>query len=381
MAIVVVNTLLILLALIIVFNFGLYSILLNVIGRFRKIEHIIDPEHTPSVTLLIAAYNEGEVLKEKLENSIALDYPKDLFEIVVVSDGSTDDTDDIARTFKDRGVRLIINPVNSGKATALNNGMKNIQSDIVVMSDANVMYQRDAIRQLVHHFADPDIGAVSGKVVLLNDGLSYADAENTYYLVEHKIQQLESNTGNLIGADGAMYALRRELFRPLLKDTLLDDFVLSMGVIQQNKRLIFAPTAIGFEQNVADINTEYKRKVRIIAGGIQSLKRKTVWPPHGDFLTALKLTCHKIIRWFIGPVIVLFLALSILSGILTGNYLLAFITCGLAIFCLVLQILTSMFPGLQRIQLINVCAYLAVMVKASGVGCYKAFTNQQISWR
>ena len=381
MAVIIVNTLLILLALIIVFNFGVYSVLLNILGRFRNIKHIIDPEHTPSVTLLIAAYNEGDVLKEKLENSLALDYPKDLFEIVVVSDGSSDDTDDIVQAFEGQGVRLIVNSVNSGKATALNNGMKSIRSDIVVMSDANVMYQRNAIRQLVPHFADPDIGAVSGKVVLLNDGLSYADAENTYYLVEHKIQQLESDTGNLIGADGAMYALRRELFRPLLKDTLLDDFVLSMGVIQQNKRLIFSPTAIGFEQNVADIDTEYKRKVRIIAGGIQSLKRKTVWPPQGDFLTALKLTCHKIMRWFIGPVIVLFLILSIISGILTGNFLLAFISCGLAVFCLLLQMLTSLFPRLQRIQVINVCAYLAVMAKASGVGCYKAFTNQEISWR
>ena len=117
--------------------------------------------------------------------------------------------------------------------------MQSISSDIVVLSDANVMYQEDAIRNLVRHFSDSNIGAVSGKVVLVNDGLSYSASEDAYYSVEHNIQQLESNTGNLIGADGAMYAIRRELFRPLQKDTLLDDFVLSMGVIQQGKRLIF----------------------------------------------------------------------------------------------------------------------------------------------
>ena len=299
---------------------------------------------------------------------------------MVVSDGSSDDTDEIVKSFENRGIKLIVNSVNSGKATALNNGMQRITSDIVVLSDANVMYQRKAIRNLVRHFADPVIGAVSGKVVLLNEGLSYSDAENTYYLVEHNIQQLESNTGNLIGADGAMYALRRELFRPLQKDTLLDDFVLSMGVIQQGRRLIFDSQALGFEKNVAEIDSEYNRKVRIVAGGIQSLRRKTVWPPHGNFLTALKFTCHKIMRWFIGPVIILFVALTILSGMLTGNYFLPLIACGLALSCPLLYGITRLFPSLQQIRIISITNYLTMMVKASVVG-YKALTSQQVSWR
>ncbi len=381
MAVTLVHVLLVLLAFIIVFNFGAYSVLLRIIASFRKVEHQIDPGHTPSVTLLIAAYNEGEVLHEKLLNSLALDYPEGLLDIVVVSDGSTDNTDEIARSFESRGVKLIVNPVNSGKATALNNGMSQIQSDIVVLSDANVIYQLSAIRHLVRHFVDPSIGAVSGKVVLLNEGLSYSDAENAYYLVEHNIQQLESNTGNLIGADGAMYALRRELFRPLKKDTLLDDFVLSMGVIQQHKRLIFDSQALGFEQNIAEIESEYTRKVRIVAGGIQCLRRKTVWPPRGHFLTALKFTCHKILRWFIGPVIVLFIALSIVSGMLTGNHFLAILVCGLALCCPMLQLLVNLFPGLKQIRVVSLCTYVTVMLKASVVGCYKAFASQQISWR
>ncbi len=381
MAVAFVNSILILLAFIILFNFGAYSVLLGVIARFRNVDHKIDPQHTPSVTLLIAAYNEGSVLKEKLQNSLAIDYPKDLLDIVVVSDGSSDNTDEIVQTFASRSVKLIVNQTNSGKATALNKGMDQIKSDIVVLSDANVMYQRNAIRKLVRHFADPVIGAVSGKVVLLNDGLSYSEAENTYYQVEHNIQQLESNTGNLIGADGAMYALRRDLFRPLLTDTLLDDFVISMGVIQQGHRLIFDPQALGFEQNRAEIDSEYKRKVRIVAGGIQSLKRKTVWPPHGHFLTALKFTCHKILRWIIGPVIVLFVVLSVLSGMLSGSYLLPTLVCGIALICPLLHTATQMFPALRQIRFINICNYLTVMIKASIVGCYKALTSQQVSWR
>ena len=374
-------TLLVFLALIIVFNLGAYPLLLKLIARFNNFDHKIDTELTPSVTVLIAAYNEAAVLREKLENCLKLDYPKELLDIVVVSDGSTDDTENIVKEFESHGIRLLLNPKNMGKATALNNGMENISSSIVVLSDANVMYQRDGIRNLVRHFADDNIGAVSGKVILLNEGLSYSDAEDAYYAVEHNIQQLESNTGNLIGADGAMYALRRELFRPLQPDTLLDDFVLSMGVIQQHKRLIFDPQALGFEKNIAEIDSELNRKVRIVAGGIQSLQRKTVWPPAGNNLTALKLTCHKVMRWVIGPVIILFFALTFLLGLLTGHWLLIVIPLVAAVSIPAMHILTTFFPSLRNNRLIKLSKYRLVMIRASLVGCYKALSSQKISWR
>ena len=381
MAVVFISILLFILAIIIVFNLGAYPLLLKFIAAFKNIEHKTDSALTPSVTVLIAAYNEESVLREKLENCLELDYPAALLEILVVSDGSTDNTDNIVKEFESRGIKLLVNEDNKGKATALNNGMETITSSIVVLSDANVMYQRDGIRNLVRHFADDSIGAVSGKVVLLNEGLSYSDAEDAYYAVEHNIQQLESNTGNLIGADGAMYALRRELFRPLLPDTLLDDFVLSMGVIQQHKRLIFDPQALGFEKNIAEIDSEFNRKVRIVAGGIQSLKRKTVWPPAGNALTALKFTCHKVMRWIVGPVIVLFLALILLLGLVTGQWLLVFLPVAAALCIPVTQLLTGFFPASRNNRLIQLSKYRLVMIKASLVGCYKALTSSSISWR
>ncbi len=378
----VVNILLALLFGIIAFNFGAYTLLLNVVARFRKINHTVDPDFSPSVTVLIAAYNEGSVLKEKLENCLALDYPTELLNIIVVSDGSTDDTNVIAKQFEEHGITAILNQVNQGKATALNKGMEHITTDLVVLSDANVMYQNDAIRKLVRHFADPSIGAVSGKVVLLNEGLSYSDAENAYYSIEHKIQQLESNTGNLIGADGAMYALRRELFRPLQKDTLLDDFVLSMGAIQQGSRLIFDAEALGFEKNLAEMRSEYNRKVRIVAGGIQSLQRKTAWPPKGQPLTTTKFICHKVMRWIVGPVAVLFIALVLLRGAMTNNTAILFSTSIVVISYLSMLLLIRFFPSLLNFKAIGFCKYLLVMIKASLVGCYKGLARgQQVSWR
>jgi len=363
-------------------NFGVYRYILEILSTFKTVSHRQNSDHTPSVSLLIAAYNEGDILRQKLDNSLLLDYPSDLLEIIIVSDGSIDATNQIAKEFEKSGVKLIVLEHNQGKATALNVGIKNIRSEIILLSDANVMYEPDSVRKLVRNFADSTIGAVSGKVVLLNDGLSYEKGEKFYYSIEHKICQLESDTGNLIGADGAMYAVRRSLARPLQADTLLDDFVLSMGVIQQGKRLIFEPEAVGFERNHAEINSEYTRKVRIIAGGIQALQRKTVWPPNNQILTIIKLCCHKIMRWLIGPAIILFALISIVLGVTTKNTTLLFFAIALMFTYPVITLFVKYFPSLLKIRIISLSTYLFVMIKASVVGCYKALAaKSEISWR
>lgn len=382
MALVLINLSLVILFLAILLNFGGYTALLRGVTLFRKVDHEINEMYLPEVTILIAAYNEEAVIQEKLQNSVALDYPVDLLRIMVVSDGSQDNTNEIVEQFDSPLVELIAVQQNKGKASALNQGMEKISSEIVLLSDANVMYQEDAIRKLVRHFSDDTIGAVSGMVVLLNEGLSYSDAENSYYSVEHNIQQLESDTGNLIGADGAMYAIRRDLFRPLKKDTLLDDFVLSMGVIQQRKRLVFDAQALGYEKNLAEMDSEFTRKVRIVAGGMQCLKRKTVWPPRGHILTATKLTCHKILRWFIGPMLLLFIGLLLLRGLIANDTTSLVLAAASIAGLLTLQLVPAKFPSLLNFKLFNILNYLNTMIKASVVGCYKGLaSNQKIRWR
>jgi len=381
MALAIIDIALFVLLGIIVSNFGVYPILLKVISKFRTVEHRIDNTYQPSVTLLIAAYNEENVIDEKIKNSLQLDYPTDLLTVMVVSDGSIDSTNIIAGKYKD-AIQLITSDTNNGKAAVLNRGKERITSDIIVLSDANVMYQKDAIKKLVRHFVDPDIGAVSGKVVLLNEGLSYSNAENAYYSVEHKIQKLESDTGNLIGADGAMYAIRQELMRPLLQDTLLDDFVLSMGVIQQGKRLIFEPEALGFEKNLAEMDSEYRRKVRIVAGGMQSLQRNTAWPGFNNSLTAIKFTFHKIIRWLIGPAIVLFGTLLLLRGFISESPTFTTLVSVAISTTLVLALLCNIFPKLLQFKPLSMFNYFVMMIKASVVGCYKGLAKgQAVSWR
>lgn len=362
--------------------FGYPLLLVPLRGLFRR-SHIIDETSRPSVTILIAAYNEADTIREKLENSLQLDYPFEKLIIVVASDGSTDGTNEIVESFDDPRIQLMAFSPNRGKVTALNESVPLINSDLIVLSDANVMYKSDSIQKMVRHFADPQIGAVSGKVVLLNDELSYSDAENSYYSIEHFIQRAEGETGSMIGSDGAMYALRRELYPYPPKDTILDDFVISMSVVRCGFRLIHAREALGFERNEEEMTAEFNRKVRIIAGGIQCILRKQVLPPATDILSWVKLISHKILRWVCGPMLITLLLLfwyAFLAQINLGLFLALCVAATLL--SLGLGLLCFRFPGLQKLKLFSLPYYLLLMHIASIKGCWRGLLGRQsVTWR
>jgi len=362
---------------------GGYPLLLKMLHKFNIQPHRIDDQFEPTVTLLIPSYNEAATLTEKLENSLQLDYPRHKLRILVVSDGSTDETNAITATFADQGIELLTLSTNQGKITALNQGFKLITSEVVVLSDANVIYSPSVIRKLVRHFTDPSIGAVSGKVSLLSGNLSYALAEKKYYGIEHEIQRMEGATGSLIGADGAMYALRRNLYSYPPADTILDDFVISMGVIKQGYRLIHEPEAIGVEYNTNELKNEFQRKVRIVSGGIQSVIRRHAFPPRTLFFTWFKLVSHKMLRWIIGPLSILLLLLVFLRFQISSSlpWPLTIVVMSLAI-CTLLGFLARLSPGLKRFSLFILPYYLMVMVAASFVGCWRGLLgNQTVTWK
>ncbi len=360
-----------------------YPLLLGGLRSFFKQTHEMDKSFEPSVTLLIAAYNEGAVLSEKLQNSLELDYPKEKLTVMVASDGSTDQTNQIAENFAKQGVQLLALTPNRGKVTALNEAFKTIKSDIVILSDANVMYQPSAIKKIVRHFVDSSIGAVSGKVVLVNDALSYSAAENQYYSIEHYIQKVEGETGSMIGSDGAMYALRTELYPYPPADTILDDFVISMSVVRQGLRLIHDSEALGFEPNISEMRQEYRRKVRIVAGGIQSLLRGQIYPPKQQRMTWFKLISHKFLRWFSGPALALLLVLLFAYFCLSPDLGLPIIIIASGIVSVfTLELLGCVFPLLRSIKLFSVAHYLVVMHAASLVGCWLGVLGRQsVTWK
>jgi cellulose synthase/poly-beta-1,6-N-acetylglucosamine synthase-like glycosyltransferase len=280
------------------------------------------PEEPP-VTLFIVAHNEEEVIRAKIDNCLALDYPSDKLTIVVASDGSTDRTNAILRQYETRGVRGYYFPQRAGKMATINQLFPNLRTDIIVLSDANVIYEPDALRTLVRNFADESVGAVSGRVTLMSNQPIPGILERLYYRYEWMIQQLESRMSALIGVDGAMYGIRRELFQAVSDHVVLDDFVISMNIAKQGKRVVYEPAARGYEASAATFDIELRRRSRLVAGAIQSLLRGEGCPRLTQPLLLWQYVSHKVLRW-ITPVFLLALFLANLRLLDASCYVILF---------------------------------------------------------
>ncbi|MFM8583018.1 MAG: glycosyltransferase family 2 protein, partial [Planctomycetaceae bacterium] len=225
-----------------------YPLLMRCLARAfgrtaRPLPPLSDSE-LPSVSLVISAFNEEVVLDDKLRNALEIDYPRDLLEIVVASDGSRDRTVEIAQSFVPLGIRLLAYPENRGKATTLTEAVATVRGDVLLLCDANVMFRPDALRLLVERLRDPAVGAVTGDVRLDSGQADFGEGESLYYRIERGLQLDESALGSIIGVDGGMYVLRRELFPGIPATTLNDDFLLSMRVLRAGFRVLYEPRAV-----------------------------------------------------------------------------------------------------------------------------------------
>ncbi len=261
---------------------------------------------TPSVTLLISAYNEEQAIKPKLENTLRLDYPRDKLQVIVVSDASTDGTDQIVRSFEDRGITLLRMPSRRGKTVGLNAALTMATGDIVVFSDANIFYRADTLRNLVRGFADPSIGCVTGDSRYLEKEHSAADIqESTYWSYERMIRLWESQIGSTVGADGAIFAIRRQLYTPLAPEAI-NDLVLPLQIVTKGYRAIYEPTAVGYEPATGDFRKEFRRKRRIVNRSWRGvLSVADVLKPWRVGLFAWQVWSHKVLRWLVLPLIII----------------------------------------------------------------------------
>jgi cellulose synthase/poly-beta-1,6-N-acetylglucosamine synthase-like glycosyltransferase len=285
-----------------------YPIILQLLNILLKTKSARQDEMLiPEVSLIISCYNEIDVIKEKIENSLAIDYPKDKLSIIIVSDGSDDGTDEIAKQYSTEGIVLIRQEGRLGKTSAINLAMKQVTSEIVVFSDANAMYETDAIKKLVRNFADETVGYVVG-AALYTDGKTSAAAasEDIYWRYEIKLKTLESKLHSVVGGDGAIYAIRRELFIELdAKD--INDFVNPLQIIAQGYRGIFDPEANCLEETAGDFSKEAKRKQRIVNRSFRGLmKVREVMNPFKFGFFSFEVISHKLLRWLIPIFIVSF---------------------------------------------------------------------------
>ena len=331
----------------------------------------------PRVCLFVAANDEADVIEAKLRNALELDYPTDKLEIVVASDGSVDATNDIVRRYVPR-VRLLEFQPRQGKVVAINRGLATVEADIVVFSDANTFLNRSAVRALVANFADPSVGGASGDVALVGERASLASSEDLYYVYERWVQQAESDIGSMIGADGALYAIRRELFEPPASDTILDDMTIPMAVVRRGYRMVFEPGAQAHEQGVETAREEFTRKARVVAGAMQFLTRRDSTVPLSRPQVILSLVSHKAMRW-LSPV---FATMVFFSSFALAGSSSHFATIAMAQGILVIAGLSGCVPRLRRIPIVALAHYFLLVQAAAALGFVRGLSGRQsVLWK
>ena len=345
----------------IVYTYILYPLLVVVWAYFFPKPSRFVNAYLPSVSMVVAAYNEEEVIKQKLENCLAIDYPADKIEFLFASDGSSDRTNEIlvgamqrpprgiaptccqnveampglgqiapkcgqnvglrgiaptgppasrgisptgppaSRGITPTAVKAFLYRERAGKLNVLNKLVPEAKGELLVFSDANTMYEADAVRKLVRHFADPTVGGVCGKLRLVNPNQNVGgEGEGLYWRYENVLKSSEGKIYAVIGANGAIYAIRRELFRPLPSQAvIMDDFLISLRVLEQGFRVIYEPEAVASEKTSPDMQGEFTRKVRIAAANFNGISYiKGLLNPLRGFV-ALALWSHKIVRWLV----------------------------------------------------------------------------------
>ena len=263
---------------------------------FRKRERRVRGDtELPLVAVVISAFNEERHIQQRIDNLLALDYPPQLLRAYIGSDGSRDATGAILSACNDPRIAAFVFEHNRGKANVLNDLVGRVKEPIVVFSDANTFFDRGALRKLVAHFSDPQVGGVSGELRLL--GGSGDNQDSLYWRLEQFLKFFEARIGGLLGANGAIYAIRRALWQPLAADTICDDFCVAMNVSAARHRLVYEPAAWAEEETPQDIGDEYGRRVRIGIGNFQALARHPEYLWGSSAGTAFAYVSHKVLRW------------------------------------------------------------------------------------
>lgn len=258
--------------LVLAYHYVGYPLTLAALARFRRTRPIRPGTATPAVTLIISAYNEEGVLRKKIENVLALDYPRELLEVLVASDGSIDRTVAIAQSFASQGVTVHAYERNRGKNAALNDSVPRARGEIIVFTDANGMYRPDALRHLVGAFADPRIGSTCGELIYINySDNAVAEGYGAYWRFDQWQKRLESRLGLLLGANGSIFAIRKSLYQSL-PNTVCNDMVTPILIAAAGHAVVYVPEAVSTEAGSSDLADELRRRPRIIARGILGVR-------------------------------------------------------------------------------------------------------------
>ena len=351
-----------------------YTLMVIILGNFVK-KNVKKIPITPTVSFIIAAYNEEAAIEKKLINTLDIDYPKGKFEIVVASDGSTDKTDEIVKRFKEQGIKLFRVEGRVGKTETRNQAVVNSKSEIIVFSDATTHYRHDAVKKLVRNFADEKVGQVSGKYDYFDPSKTHVGiGTKLFWKYENLIKNAQTKFGTMTGASGCINAFRRTLYTTLPPE-IIEDLVVPLMTIKKGYRVVFEPDAQAFEKTTQRISQELIMRIRVIRGGMKGLLyAKELLNPLKYPLPAFQLISHKVLRWLM-PVFLIALLLS--------NILLLFENSFFFTVSFIMQITFYIAAGVGcllmkvgiKLKLLSLPIYFCVVNYASLIALYKTLTS------
>jgi cellulose synthase/poly-beta-1,6-N-acetylglucosamine synthase-like glycosyltransferase len=355
-------------------TYFLYPLWLLLLSRLRPAWRPtpVGPGAWPTVSLVVAAHDEAACIEEKLRNSLALDYPPDMLEVLIGSDGSTDGTDALIQACADPRVRLSA-ATRAGKTSVLNRCIPAARGELVLLSDANTRIEPGALKALVRHFADPEVGAVCGRLQLYNPTKAEYE-ESAYWKYESWLKALEGTQGAVVGANGGLYAIRRDLFTPLPPSTIVDDFVIAVRLLDQGYRVLYEPEALAAEETTEDYGREFGRRARIAAGNFQSLGLVPgLLSPLRGF-PAFAFWSHKVLRWC-APALML-LALVANAALLDRPFYRFTLAAQIGFYALAMLGSLAVGPSLLR-RVAGVAYYFVTMNLAIVVGFWRFLRSSQ----
>lgn len=360
-------------------GYGLFLLLFNAV--FKK-KTATDETFLPAVTVVVPAYNEEAVIRQKIENTLALDYPAERIFFLFITDGSSDRTAQIVNAYPQ--LNLLHQAGRQGKSAALNRAMQNVQTPVVVFSDANTMVHPLSVRKLVRHYADERVGGVSGEKRIAPEAASAVGVgERLYWQYESLLKRANSDFYTIVGAAGELFSVRTKLFKPLNENIILDDFALSASVCLQGYRFLYEPQAYGVESASVTLHEERKRKVRISAGCYQALAAlPSLLNPFNRFRLAFQYVSHRVLRWAVCPLALPALFVSNAAWLLeTAGSTAAFFFWSQCVFYLFALAGVGLLSKKTAPKTVLIPSYFLFMVLAQYAGFYRyAGRRQTVFW-
>ncbi|WP_069657824.1 glycosyltransferase family 2 protein [Arcticibacter eurypsychrophilus] len=370
---------------IVFYTFLGYGILLFLMVRIKRLfskkitESIIDIDKLPTCTLIVAAFNEQDYMRDKIKNTLQLNYPAKKLQILFVTDGSTDQTPEIVSEYKE--IKLLHSPLRKGKINAVHRAVKEVDTEVIVFTDANTFLNTDALQIICSHYKDKNVGAVAGEKRVFSDTLADASAagEGFYWKYESVLKKWDSEIYSVVGAAGELFSIRTSLYEPVGPDIILDDFMISMLIAMKNYRIVYEPNAYATENASANVKEELKRKVRIAAGGIQSIIK--LLPLFNVFkygMLSFQYISHRVLRWTISPFLLILIFFINASLVFSGSGWLYSLVLFMQILFYCAACLGYLLEKKQlRIKALFIPYYFCVMNYAVFAGIYRYYMKQQ----